>query len=112
MVVPLAGRVIAAVVGGLLVIVAARSVIGTIIVPRPTGSWLIRSVDKAVDATYQIPTNPIKENYRIPDLILTSQAAVHLLIQLIALLGLFFLGFTLLLFPLARGLCNHGHQPL
>ena len=103
MVVPLAGRVIAAVVGGLLVIVAARSVIGTIIVPRPTGSWLIRSVDKAVDATYQIATKPIKENYRTRDRILASEAAVILLVQLIAWLGLFFIGFALLLWPFVHG---------
>ena len=103
MVVPLAGRVIAAVVGGLLVIVAARSVIGTIIVPRPTGSWLIRSVDKAVDATYQIVTKPIKENYRTRDRILASEAAVILLVQLIAWLGLFFIGFALLLWPFVHG---------
>ncbi|HEX9514936.1 MAG TPA: hypothetical protein VF940_02050 [Streptosporangiaceae bacterium] len=103
MVVPLAGRVIAAVVGGLLVIVAARSVIGTIIVPRPTGSWLIRSVDKAVDATYQMATKPIKENYRTRDRILASEAAVILLVQLIAWLGLFFIGFALLLWPFVHG---------
>src|SRR5258705_7690389 len=103
MVVPLAGRVIAAVVGGLLVIVAARSVIGTIIVPGPTGSWFIRSVDKAVDATYQMATKPIKENYRTRDRILASEAAVILLVQLIAWLGLFFIGFALLLWPFVHG---------
>jgi hypothetical protein len=103
MVVPLAGRVIAAVAGGLLVIVAARSVIGTIIVPRPTGSWLIRSVDKAVDVTYQMATKPIKENYRTRDRILASEAAVILLVQLIAWLGLFFIGFALLLWPFVDG---------
>src|SRR5258708_27253810 len=96
MVVPLAGRVIRRVVGGLLVIVAARSGVGTIIVRRPTGSWLTRSVDKAVDATYQIATKPIKENYRTRDRILASEAAVIRLVQLIAWLGLFFIGFALL----------------
>ena len=61
MVVPLAGRAIAAVFGGLLVILAAGSVIGTIIVPRPTGSRLVRLVGRAVDATYQAATKPIKD---------------------------------------------------
>src|SRR5258706_15025496 len=103
MVVPLAGRVIAAVVGGVLVIVAARSGIGTIIVPRPTGSWLIRSVDKAVDATDQMATQPIKENYRTRDRILASEADVILLVQLIARLGLFFIGLALLLSPFVHG---------
>jgi hypothetical protein len=102
MVVPLTGRVIAAVVGGLLVILAARSVIGTIIVPRPTGSWLIRSVDKAVDAAYKMATKPIKE-YRTRDRVLASEAAVILLVQLIAWLGLFFIGFALLMWPFVHG---------
>jgi hypothetical protein len=102
MVVPLAGRVIAAVIGGLLVITAARSVIGTIIVPRPTGSWLIRSVDKAMDALYEIAVKPIK-SYRTRDRVLASQAAVILIVQLIAWLGLFFVGFSLLLWPFMEG---------
>jgi hypothetical protein len=98
MVVPLAGRAIAAVIGGLLVITAARSVIGTIIVPRPTGSWLIRSVDKAMDAVYELAVKPIK-SYRTRDRVLASQAAVILIVQLVAWLGLFFIGFSLLLWP-------------
>ena len=47
MVVPMAGRVIAAVIGGLLVLTAARSVIVTVIVPRPVGSWLTHWVVRA-----------------------------------------------------------------
>jgi hypothetical protein len=100
MVVPLAGRIVAAVVGAVLVITAARSVIGTIIVPRPTGSWLIRSVDKAVVAAYRMATKPVKiKEYRTRDRVLASEAAVILLVQLIAWLGLFFIGFGLLLWP-------------
>src|SRR6185369_9636129 len=44
MVVPLAGRLVAAVVGGLLVPAAWTSVIGTLIVSRSVGSWLTRWV--------------------------------------------------------------------
>ena len=102
MVVPLAGRTIAAVIGGLVVILTARSVIGTIIVPRPSGSWLIRSVDKIVDAAYQVATKPIK-NYLTRDRVLASEAAVVLLVQLIAWLGLFFVGFALLMWPFVDG---------
>jgi hypothetical protein len=98
MVVPLAGRAIAAVIGGLLVITAARSVLTTIIVPRPTGSWLIRSVDKAMDVVYELSVKPIKD-YRTRDRVLATQAAVILLFQLIAWLGIFFIGFSLLLWP-------------
>lgn len=98
MAVPLAGRIIAAVFGGLLVIAAASSVIGTIIVPRPTGSWLIRSVDKAVVTAYRLATKSVR-SHRTRDRVLASQAAVILLVQLIAWLTFFFVGFALLLWP-------------
>ena len=48
MVVPLAVRAIVGAVGVLLIWTAARSMIGTVIVPRPVGSWLTRWVDKIV----------------------------------------------------------------
>jgi hypothetical protein len=102
MVVPLAGRVIAAVIGGLLVITAARSVIGTIIVPRQTGSWLIRSVDKAMDAVYELAVKAVKD-YRTRDRVLATQAAVLLIVQLISWLAIFFIGFSLLLWPFVEG---------
>jgi hypothetical protein len=98
MVVPMAGRVVAAVAGALLVIAAARSVIGTIIVPRPTGSWLTRLVDKLVIAVFRVAARRIKEFPR-RDRFLASEAPVILLVQLIAWLGIFFLGFSLLLWP-------------
>ncbi len=98
MVVPLAGRAIAAVIGGLLVITAAKSVIGTIIVPRPTGSWLIRSVDKSMDAAYQLAIKPIRD-FRTRDRVLATQAAVLLVVQLIVWLAIFFIGYALLLWP-------------
>ena len=39
MAVPIAARDVAAAVGALLVLTAAVSVVGTLIVPRPVGSW-------------------------------------------------------------------------
>ncbi len=42
MVVPLAARCVAAACGALLVLTGWQSVIGTLIVPRPVGSWLTR----------------------------------------------------------------------
>ena len=98
MVVPLAGRTIAAVVGGLLVIAAGRSMIATIIVPRPASSWLTRSVDWLVDGAFQLATAPIK-NFKRRDRVLAGQAPAVLLVQLIAWLGIFFIGFSLLLWP-------------
>jgi hypothetical protein len=98
MVMPLSGRVVAAVIGGLLVITAARSMIATIIVPRPASSWLTRSVDWLVDGAFQLATAPIK-NFKRRDRVLAGQAPAVLLVQLIAWLGIFFIGFSLLLWP-------------
>jgi len=98
MVVPLAVRLIAAFVGVLLVFTAARSVIGTVIVPRPVGSWLTRSVDKLVAITYRVATDRISDDHR-RDRVLAGQAAAILLLQLIAWLAIFFIGFSLLMWP-------------
>jgi hypothetical protein len=54
MIVPLAARWVAAVCGILLLLTAWSSVIGTLIVPRPVGSWLTRGVDRVVVATYRL----------------------------------------------------------
>jgi len=101
MVVPLIGRVIAAVAGGLLVITVAASVIGTIIVPRPVGSWLSRLVDRLVTGAYRLVVAPIGD-FKRRDRVLAGQAAAILLAQLIAWLGMFFIGYSLLFWPFLR----------
>ncbi len=134
---PEPGRVIAAVVGGLLVITAARSVIGTVIVPRPSGSWLTRWVDKIVNGAYLLVTGLIAKRRRqiadytgqhdavvaaivtvagrlrghrrrwvdrvSIDQILAGQAAAILMGQLIAWVVIFYVGFSLLLWPFIPG---------
>ncbi len=101
---PLAGRIIAAVFGGLLVLTAASSVIGTIIVPRPVGGWLTSWVDILVGNVFRLLTAPIR-SYRRRDRVLAAQAAAILLIQLLAWLAIFFVGYTLLIWPfLAHGI--------
>src|SRR5260370_40860739 len=90
------------VVGGRMVVLAAWRVIGAIIVPRPSGTWLIRSVDKAGHASYQLATKRIKD-YRTRDRVLATEAAVILLAQLIAWLVVFFIGFALLFWPFVQG---------
>jgi hypothetical protein len=100
--VPLAGRDIAAVVGALLVLAAARSVIGTVIVPRPSGSWLTRWVDWLVNAAYHMTSDKIADHRR-RDRILAGQAPAILLMQLLTWLVIFFFGFTLLLWPFTSG---------
>ncbi len=98
MVVPPAGRAVAAVVGALLVITAASSVIGTIIVPRPVGSWLTKLADKLVNGAFRLAIAPIA-SYKRRDRVLAAQAATILLVQLVAWLAIFFVGYTLLLWP-------------
>jgi hypothetical protein len=96
--VPEIARAVAAVVGGLLVLAAATSVVGTLIVPRPVGSWLTRFVDKAVNGTFRIVAAPVK-SYRRRDRIFAAEAAVLLLAQLGAWLIVFYLGYALLFWP-------------
>ena len=98
MAVPEIVRVLAAVVGGLLVFAAAISVVGTLIVPRPVGSWLTRFVDKAVNGTFRMATARVK-SYRRRDRIFAAEAAVLLLAQLAAWLVVFYLGYALLFWP-------------
>ena len=102
MVVPLAGRVIAAIVGGVLVIAAGRSVIQTIIVPRPANRWLIRTVDQMVNGAFHLVATLVKDHKR-RDAVLASQAAAVLLVQLITWLACFFVGYSLLLWPFLHG---------
>jgi hypothetical protein len=99
MVVPLEGRSLAAAAGALLVLTAWASVIGTLIVPRPVSSALTRWVDQTVDHIYWMVVRHI-HNYKRRDRILATQAAAVLLSQLAAWLGIAYVGFALLLWPL------------
>jgi len=103
MVVPVVARDVAAGVGALLVATAAASIIGTLIVPRPIGSWLTRLVDRIVNAAFRAGTGLIAD-YRRRDRVLAAQAAAILLGQLVAWLGLFFVGYALLLWPFSTDL--------
>jgi hypothetical protein len=102
MVVPLIGRWLAAVAGGLLVLTVWSSVIGTLMVPRPVGSRLTRWVDRSVNGAFRLATTATTD-YRRRDRVLIRQAAAILLVQLAAWLGVAFLGFGLLLWPLVTG---------
>jgi hypothetical protein len=98
MVMPLAVRGIAAAAGVLLIWTAARSMVGTVIVPRPVASWLTRWVDKIVSFSYGVAGKQVKDHKR-RDRLMAGQAAVILLMQLVAWLAIFFVGFSLLLWP-------------
>jgi len=102
MVVPLAARWVAAAVGLLLVITSANSLIGTLIVPRPVTSWLTRKVDQLVNGAYVLITKPV-HSFRLRDRILATNAAAILIAQILAWLGMFFIGFSLMFWPLVHG---------
>ena len=104
MIVPLAARWVAAVCGIFVLLTAWSSVIGTLIVPRPVGSWLTRGVDRVVVATYRLVKRHFR-NYTSRDRLLATQAATILITQLLGWLALIFVGYTLLLWPMtSRGI--------
>ena len=94
MVMPLAARVVAAVIGGLLVLTAASSVTGTLIVSRSISSRLTRWVDKTVVGAYRLvfkwyvhkepgdSPHAIQMAYKRADRLLATQPAAILLGQL------------------------------
>src|SRR5689334_20482096 len=106
MVMPMAGRVAAAVIGGLLVLASVSSVTGTLIVSRSVSSRLTRWVDRIVDGAYRLAVARAAD-YRRRDRLLATQAAAILLAQLAAWLIVAYAGFALLLWPFAaRGLVS------
>jgi len=96
------GRWLAAFAGGLLVLTAWASVIGTLIVPRSVGNWLTRWVDRLVNGVFRVMTRRMAD-YRRRDRILAGQAAAILLTQLAAWMGVAFVGYWLLLYPVIKG---------
>ena len=116
MVMPLAGRVLFAVVGGLLVLTSVSSVTGTLIVTRSVSSRLTRWVDRVVDGVYKLAVGRFADapgdtderrqsDFLRRDRLLATQAAAILLTQLAAWLIVAYVGFALLLWPFAvRGI--------
>jgi hypothetical protein len=100
MVVPLAARCVAAVFGVVLVVASWASIIETLVVPRPIGSLLTRTVDKVVLPIYRlIIVNTTDRRRR--DRVLASEAAAILLTQLVGWLASVIVGFALMLWPLS-----------
>ena len=98
MTVPLYARYLFFAVGLVLVAIDGFSIIGTLIVPRPAGGRLMIWVDRAVHAGFELLTAPIAD-YRRRDRMLAAEAATLLVCQLLAWLGVAYLGFTLMLWP-------------
>ena len=88
----------AAVVGGLLIVVAGWSVIGTVIVPRRIRSWLARAVAVTVNAAFHFVADGF-DSYEPRDRVLAAQAPIQLIVLIIVWLAVYELGFALLLWP-------------
>ena len=102
---PLAVRIVAAVIGALLVLEAASSVTGTLIVSRSFSSRLTRWVDWAVVRAYEVAART--DDLWRRDRRLATQAAALLLAQLATWLVVAYVGFALLLWPFAaRGVVS------
>lgn len=91
-----------AVLGGLLVVFAGVSVIGTVVVPRPIRSWLTRWVEWLVERVFAMLERLIRDDRR-RDAVLAARAPALLMLQLAAWLVAFLIGFALLLLPFKSG---------
>ncbi|MGA3147715.1 MAG: hypothetical protein ABSF33_09585 [Acidimicrobiales bacterium] len=94
----LLGRDLAAAVGVLLIVAAGWSVIGTVVVPRRIRSRLTRAVAVTVDVTFHSVADRF-DSYEPRDRILAAQAPIQLILQIVAWLAVFELGFALLMWP-------------
>jgi hypothetical protein len=106
MIMPMAGRLVAAGIGTALVLVTWTSVTGTLIVSRPVRGQVTKWVDWLMTWVYRLATILVPD-YQKRDRLLATQAAAILLGQLVAWLGLSFVGFTLVFWPLThRGIAS------
>lgn len=93
--------VLGAGVGAALVLLTARSVITTLVVPRRSNDRLSRTVGRVVDAGYRAVTVRAQD-FPTRDRRLATQASTTLLGQLATWLLMFYAGYALLLWPLSR----------
>src|SRR5262249_57054122 len=94
----IAARYVAAAAGALIVLSTVASVVGTVIVPRKSGSKLTRLVASGVNGIFGLIVRPVP-CYRWRDRILAGQAAVILLGQLAVWAGSFYVGSARLFWP-------------
>ncbi len=92
------GRDLAALVGAIVILATGWSVIGTVVVPRRIRSPLTRAVAIAVDATFHFVADHF-DSYEPRDRILAAQTPIQLILQIVAWLAMFEVGFGLLMWP-------------
>jgi hypothetical protein len=94
----MAVRVVGALIGGVIVLTTGWSVIGTVVVPRRIRSRIIRTVFLCNRAVFHFVAD-LSDSYERRDRILAIQAPVQLILQIVAWLALYELGFGLLVWP-------------
>lgn len=99
--------VAAAVAGGVLVLGTATSIISTLVVPRRSRSRVARGVMTGVEAVYRLACSRVR-SFDTRDRMLAGQASTMILLQLATWLVLFYVGFSLLLWPLDRQGLGHA----
>src|SRR5580698_6908511 len=95
-------RVLAGVIGALIVLAAAWSVLGTLVVPRRIRSRIPRAVFIVVRSVFRFLADQ-SGSYERRDRILAVQAPVQLIGQVVAWLALYQLGFGLLMWSVDGG---------
>jgi hypothetical protein len=91
-------RDLLAAVGVVLIVTTGWSVLGTVVVPRRIRSPLPRAVAIAVDSIFHHLADRC-DSYEARDRILAAQAPVQLIMQMVAWLAAFEVGFSFLLWP-------------
>src|SRR3984957_14743781 len=94
----MAVRVVAALIGGVIVLSTGWSVIGTVVVPRRIRSRITRTVFVVNRTVFHFVAD-LSGSYERRDRILAIQAPVQLILQIVGWLALYELGFGLLIWP-------------
>jgi hypothetical protein len=97
----MAVRVVGAVIGAAIVLAAGWSVVGTVVVPRRIRSHITRAVFLVNRDVFHFVADR-SGSYERRDRILAIQAPVQLIMQIVAWLALYELGFGLLMWPFNR----------
>src|SRR5579864_125405 len=91
-------RVVGAAIGAWIVLVTGWSVLGTLVVPRRVRSHITRAVFIVNRAVFDFIADKAN-SYEHRDRILAIQAPAQLILQIVAWLALFEIGFGLLIWP-------------
>jgi hypothetical protein len=98
-------RIIGAVLGGLVVVGTAASVLQTLVTPGGRVGRLFRTVDRGTDTVFRMAVHPLSDfhqRYRI----LVFQAPIELGIALLSWLVLFLIAYGLILWPMVGTLAG------